>query len=250
LGEAYSYLAKMQEAGEGGLEKNPKLAFDWYLRAADYGDTKAQQWIYSVYQEGRDWMARDPIKAMEWLKIVADRAPRYKYQLAQMYELGENGVKKKPRKAAQLYQFLAAKVPSQRAAALHRLGVLYMQGVGVREELGQEEGEERGVPQEECIRLGLRTLFSAVNKGSREAIMYLAKHFEAGGERLDSRASRGKEEDNQLAFVWFKKAAERGFAEAQFHLGRFYEEEWYEKAAMQRCPEAVRKCAVRNYLVI
>jgi len=56
------------------------------------------------------------------------------------------------------------------------------------------------------------------------------------------------------AFHWLTKAAEKGFSDAQYALGRMYEfgwrgeakdeekaVEWYNKAAEQGCPEAVSR---------
>ncbi|MNI90771.1 Localization factor PodJL [compost metagenome] len=64
---------------------------------------------------------------------------------------------------------------------------------------------------------------------------------------------RGIAKDEQQAVIWYRKAAEQGFADAQFLLGLYYElgkgvtkndqqaVYWYRQAAKQGKEEARRK---------
>ena len=67
----------------------------------------------------------------------------------------------------------------------------------------------------------------------------------------------GLEKNKELSFKWLKKAAEQGFAKAQFSLGYYFSEGigveknsqqaflWYKKAAEQNHPEAAYNLAIR-----
>lgn len=96
-------LGKLYEMGTQGVEKNHKLAFEFFEKSAKLGISVGQYFLAVCYSHG--YMAnRDPKKAFEWCYLAAKaHHPHAKHKLALFYELGF-GVKKDLEAAYLLYK--------------------------------------------------------------------------------------------------------------------------------------------------
>ncbi|KAG0259083.1 hypothetical protein DFQ27_004243 [Actinomortierella ambigua] len=65
--EAQVYLAAMYESGDGGVEKDEKKAFTWYLRAAELGHSKAMLLVGDMYSTGRG-TGYNNVEAAKWYR--------------------------------------------------------------------------------------------------------------------------------------------------------------------------------------
>jgi TPR repeat protein len=87
-----------------GCWKDPKQLVYWWTKAAEQGDVNAQLWLGVLYEDGRDGVKRNYVKAIKWLSMAARRGqPDAQVALGQMYENGE-GVPQDYRLAAYWYR--------------------------------------------------------------------------------------------------------------------------------------------------
>ena len=105
----------------------------------------------------------------------------------------------------------------------------------------------------ESLILGMKLLRIAAEKGSDVAQFILGKGYEDGEFLGEGRDYDEYKEAEKEAVKWYQKAAEQGFAEAQYSLGEMYSSgvmrddkeavKWYEKAAEQGYMDAQKKLA-------
>ena len=133
--DAYSYADSCFEIGENhyygrnSIKQNFSEAAYWYLKAADAGQSSAQNSIGYMYFEGSGLKKNYPA-AVQWLTKSAEQAnPKGQKNLAYLYQEGL-GVKKDLTKAFELYRKAAE---SGLAVAQNSLGYLYDSGQGVAE---------------------------------------------------------------------------------------------------------------------
>ena len=101
----------------GGNHPDPKVAFGWYLKAAQAGSAKGAFNVGVMYDAGRG-VPHDPAAAATWYAMAAALSePRAAYNLGELYETGE-GVPKNPALAAAWFRHAAR---SGVAAAITRL---------------------------------------------------------------------------------------------------------------------------------
>ena len=74
-------MAFIYDLGESGVEKNPKLAAEWYLKAAKQGEFYAQFILSQLYIDGEDVLA-DYRSAYMWLNLAS-------YNLVQSENTGD-----------------------------------------------------------------------------------------------------------------------------------------------------------------
>lgn len=141
------------------------------------------------------------------------------------------------------------------AAAQSRLGYMYAEGLGVTQDpeksehwyrMAANQGDKDAMVSLGNIYYGIRNDFNtafhyysdAAYAGDAEAQLSLGYMYLRG---------EGVEQDDERAFIWTKKSAEQGLAQAQNELGRAYEQmkhdnnkaiEWYKKAAAQGYQDA------------
>ena len=53
-----------------GINQDQKKAFDFFIRAAQKGNSNAQFYLWSMYQNG-EVTEKDPVAAMDWLVAAA-----------------------------------------------------------------------------------------------------------------------------------------------------------------------------------
>ena len=87
-----------------GRWKDPKQSVYWWTKAAEQGNVDAQLWLGVSYEDGRDGVKRNYVKAFKWLSMTAKQGqPDAQFTLGQMYENGE-GVPQDYRLAAYWYR--------------------------------------------------------------------------------------------------------------------------------------------------
>jgi TPR repeat protein len=141
LPEGTRWLLKSAEQGYAPAElaygftsrlANPSVAEKWMRRAAEQGDTEGQFWLGYGFEE--NWFgAVDIQEAIRWYRKAAEGGnPDAQVELGQRYEDGE-GVKQNYTLAAEWYRKAAEHVPNLGGAfqGRNRLGLLYLQGLGV-----------------------------------------------------------------------------------------------------------------------
>ncbi len=114
-------------------EKEYKLAFDWFLKAAEQGHVEAQCWVGNFYYEGRG-VARDIKKAAYWYQKAAEQGYAdarcnlgiiYQYQsryeeAAKWYRLAaKQGHKEAQYRLAELIRSQPEQFPRNQAEAQH-----------------------------------------------------------------------------------------------------------------------------------
>lgn len=294
--EAQYRLGTLYENGQG-VEKSITEAKKWYRKAVAQNHTRARRRLEAI--EGKLSAPGGESVALKWYQDLADQGePDAQYNLGFMYETGFS-VPKDNGRAAQWYERAAEKknVPAQLRLGLmylsgngvkqsEILAAKWLQAAGRRNNklaagiVEQLLGSGPALPIDksdlaERLRLAsakdeskaLAILTAAVQearaklereKGERE--MSLAKR--AGIQSAmaqDSSLEFGLDAQGQRTIRWYQRGAERGSAEAQFQLARYYElgreiapdmkeaVRWYRSAAEQAYPDAQYYLGMLHY---
>jgi TPR repeat protein len=114
------------------VDKDKKQAFNWYLKAAEKGDSGAQQEVAQCFASGRWGITKDEKRARYWqLRTAAEKGEsNAQYELAECYANGQ-GVELNKKQALFWYQ---KAVNQQHAAAQFKWGECYEQGDGVNQD--------------------------------------------------------------------------------------------------------------------
>ncbi|KAJ3352389.1 hypothetical protein HDU91_006011 [Kappamyces sp. JEL0680] len=195
-------VAIFAEAGRG-CKKNVRLALDMYTKAATSGELGAMYRLGRAEMDGELGLRKDPVKATKWFRRAAAvpnrNHPEALFELANIYESGI------PPYISQDFSF--ARGVLQEAAdfgylpAVYKLGYCYEHGI-----IGFD------VNPAESIRL----YTEAMNAGYTEALLGMAGWHMTGAEGL-------MVQNQTMAFLLVKEAAERALPRAQYTLGYFYE---------------------------
>ena len=79
----------MYRHGQGGVIQNYSKAFKWARKAADQGNTKAQDDLAGMFFHGQG-VPQDYSKALKWTRKAADQGDiTAQYGLGLMYQLGQ-----------------------------------------------------------------------------------------------------------------------------------------------------------------
>ena len=194
--EARLQMGRRYYSGDG-VEKNPIRA-ELYLRgAAEAGLAEAQAVLGFLYRDSEPPLA-NPVLAAEWLsKAVAQRYPAAFSPLSDLYERGV-GVARDLKKSDEL--LLQAAEFGERQAQL-KIANYYLTGA-----FGH------AFPQD--YRAALDWFRRAASHGSAEAEYEVGARYERN-EGVDA-------PDMTLAIASYLKAAEMGFAPAQYRMGQVY----------------------------
>ena len=201
--DAYSYADSCFEIGENhyygrnGIKQNFSEAAYWYLKAADAGQSSAQNSIGYMYFEGSGVKKNYPA-AVQWLTKSAEQAnPKGQKNLAYLYQEGL-GVKKDLTKAFDLYRKAAE---AGQAGAQNSLGYLYDSGQGVATDKKQAVGWYR----------------KAADQGDSNGQFNLGTMYEFG------EGVPGDKKDLFEAIKWYKAAARQENKNAQTALTKIGE---------------------------
>ena len=187
-------LAQCLQAGIG-VPEDQKAAFQLCRRAAEQGHPSAQHALGVVYFAGHG-IDQDPESARNWFVKAAEQGhTKAQYNLGVMFRDGIGGTQDAS-KAIDWFR-KAAEGEKGYFAAQFNLGAMYYDGQGV------ETDEE-------------------------EALRWFVKGAEQGDDRAAYNIgiihlNNPTEENLKIAFNCFRAAAERGYADAQFQLGKMYD---------------------------
>ncbi|WP_036292418.1 SEL1-like repeat protein [Methylosinus sp. PW1] len=119
--------------GRGGAPRDPKIAFQWFEKAAEKGLAPAQYRLGSIYEKGMG-VERDYAKALTWYKRAADAGnARAMHNLAVLHAGGGDG---KPDYDQAALWFRKAAEYGVRDSQFN-LAILYARGLGVPQNLTQ-----------------------------------------------------------------------------------------------------------------
>lgn len=130
LEQAKQWFLKSAEQGFAPAQRT--FAERWMLRASEQRDSEAQFWLGVAYEQ--NWFGTTDVKeAVKWYRKAADGGnPDAQVELGEKYEDGE-GVEQNYKLAAEWFRRAAVHVPDLGGAGQgrNRLGLLYMEGLGV-----------------------------------------------------------------------------------------------------------------------
>jgi TPR repeat protein/uncharacterized membrane protein YjgN (DUF898 family) len=243
-------LGNMYYSGEG-VEKDDAEAIRWYRKAAKQGDADGQVNLGVIYQRG-EGVKKNYAEAVKWYRKAAEQGnARGQAALGNMYYSGE-GVEKDDAEAVKWYRKAAEQGNARGQAGL---GFMCSEGKGVIKDCAT-------VPNE-CDRLAADPDDKgAVSKGVPYVKMDAERALKACKEavkRFPDNPRYKYQYGRALLNVhkgedgvkWIHKAAEQGYAHAQFMLGSMYFKgkgvqhdyaeavRWYRKAAEQGNPDAL-----------
>ena len=224
--KAQSNLGLMYARGQG-VAQDYAEAVKWYRKAADHGFAPAQFNLGLMYAQGLG-VAQDYAEAVTWYRKAADQglAPA-QYNLGYVYQQGQ-GVVQDYAEAMKWYRKAADQGD---AGAQDNLGFMYAKGLGVAQDYAEamklfRKAADRPRPRAVRPRLytrrprrgaGLRRGGEVVSQGGRPG-----PGRSAVQPRPPVRAGQGVAQDYAEAVKWYRKAADQGFAPAQFNLGLMY----------------------------
>jgi TPR repeat protein len=226
--EAQNQLGVMYEGG-WLVPKDDQEAMKWYRKAADKGHSFAQVRLGRMYAEGRG-VPQDHQEAANWYRKAGEQGDySAEVMLGEIYERGQ-GVLKDYREAEKWYIKAAQKNLKYLSGnrARYRLGVMYAEGRGVERDyqeairwFSQATGPFSSKPQAALgwmyahgkgVRQDLRTAAELYHQAAMGSLTTDINDQDREGELL--REAEGAK--------WYQRAADLGFAEAQFRLGMMY----------------------------
>jgi TPR repeat protein len=215
--------------GEAGVEKNPKNAFEWFLKSAEGGDELSQVMVGSLFASGIGTQ-KDEVEAVRWYRESAERG----YSLGQLrlssaYRKGIGGLEKNTEEALRWCRKAAEQGDAE---AQIELGLNYALGLDPSKgpsdaRLLFEQAAEQGKP--DAFGLLARTFMK--EKNYTEAVSWLEKGKEAGSATCEYvlgrlyEAGQGVPQDSAKALELYQSAAAKGNEDAKNEL-----------AAMQQAP--------------
>ena len=236
------------------------LSYDYFEKAAEQGDMKAQYHLFELFSEG-EGVGKNIEEAVKWLrKSAALGNEEAQFQLGRCYADG-NGTEQDHKLAVFWYK---KAVEKDYAPAQRNLGMCYDCGEGVEKDDKQavdwfRKAAEQG---DAGAQFNLGVCYArgeGVEKDYKQAVDWFRKAAEQGDAdaqfNLGVCYTRGEgvEKDDKQAVDWFRKAAEQGDADAQNNLGWSYYNgegveknvktayEWFKRAADNSSPNS-RAC--------
>ncbi|WP_058953040.1 SEL1-like repeat protein [Clostridium tyrobutyricum] len=249
-----------------GVEKNYNTALQWFKKAAEQGNTEAQNWIGAMYEKELG-VEKNYKEALKWYRKAADQGDANgQYNIGYMYMEGL-GVEKNYEEAVKWY----LKAGNQGdAEAQSWLGYLYREGLGVERNYEEavkwyKKAAEQG---NDISQNWLGYLYKeglGVKRNYKEALKWYKKS--ANQQNVSSQNGLGEiyleglgvERNYEEAVKWYGKAAEQGNDISQNCLGYLYKEglgvkrnykealKWYRKAADQENDNS-QACLGQMYL--
>lgn len=237
LPDAQYQLALAYRDGKG-TGKNPEESFSWCQRAADQNHVKAQCLLGIMLRTGSG-CPRDPGEAVFRFRQAAARGNADSmFMLGQMYENGE-GIPEDRQKAERYFRQAAAAGHQRAGIALRRFA---------KKQSEHEKAEEYFKQSENNFKSGdVRTALSQLELSA--SLGYAPAQQKLGIFHLKKMLLDNPDPEKGARLIG--KAAEQGFASAQYLLARLYYEgkeirqdhqrsfEWCSKAAAQKYPQAV-----------
>ena len=209
--EAFNYFLKAAENGDSnsqerlgylyymgyGVKKNAAKAAEWWLKAAEQGDAVAQCCLGSRYHNG-EGVEQNYAEAFKWFSMAAEQGDAMaQNNVGCCYENG-CGVEQNYAEALKWYSMAAEQ---GLAAGQNNLGDLYCDGIGVEQDYVE----------------AFNWWNKSADQGNAVGQNNVGWCYQEG---------KGVEQNYAEAFKWYSMAAEQGNAGSQRHLGEMYENGW------------------------
>ena len=184
------------------IQRSQTKELQQLIARASGGDADAQYRLGLRYGNGAPGLPKDYAEAARWVRKAADQGlGRAQYTLGMMYANGQ-GVTKD---AAEAAKWVAKAAEGGDPAAQATIGVIYESGQGVQ----QDDAEAA-----KWYRKAIDNYRKAADAGDASAATALGNMYARG---------QGVTGDYGEAAGWWRKAADMGYAGAQFNLGLAYE---------------------------
>jgi TPR repeat protein len=211
--------------GCGVVPEDTQQELDWFLRAADHGNSMAAAWLGNYYDDRK---TGDPAKAFRWyMQAAADHNAVAEFNVGSLYETGE-GVERSDASAALWYR--KALDHSQAdprdhitRSSFQALLRLYDRGTAIPSKSLEDNRKE-----------GIAWLRLMADQDNGFAQLLLAQAYEHG--------TLGVARDDRQAFRWMSKAVEKE-PHAQTVLGYVYRTGRGQPKDYPRALELLRKAA-------
>ena len=177
-----------------------------YLKAAEQGDADAQYKLGKRYEDGNG-VEKNEAEAAKWyLKAAEQGDATAQYELGHIYATGK-GVEKNEAEAAKWYRMAAEQ---GNVDAQYFTGMNYKLGRGVVQD--KDEAEKWFGK--------IKHPFDQYRIGN---MLFVVAQFDLAQNKTDIiYAKQDKPEVKAEAVKWYRKAAEQGYADAQYELGICY----------------------------
>lgn len=259
-------------ANGNGVPKDRQMAQELRLKAAETGNAHAQ-WCYANSLVSK----KDHQGAFQWYKKAAEQNDHFAQRdLAYCYKFGR-GVKQNYAEALKWFEKAAE---SKMKSAFCEIGNLYAEGKGVPQDVGKaleyyrKAGEfyaPAGLRIADIYRNGSSGVAKDIDKAFKlyERIVTRSAQNEAkwiAHIRLGDLYANGEgvEKDYRKALKYYRKAADRLYAEAEYKIGQLYEKgqgvprdlneaaKWYHKASKRyvcrKLPHPKAKAAYKRVM--
>ncbi len=204
-------------ANSKGMDKAPVEAVKWYRKAAEQGNARGQYNLGLCYEYGKG-VTKDMREATEWFRKAAEQGDaKSQHELGSCYYNGE-GVAKKPVEAVKWWRKAAEQGD---ADAQYNLGLCYLKGDGVDKNMKKRENWYRKVAC--CLGLCHDNEDSA-NEGQTKAVEWWCESADQGHVKAQYNLGVcyangfGIAKDQTKAVEWYRKAAEQGNEDAKREL--------------------------------
>jgi len=208
------------------------LGYNWLKQAADAGNMKACENLFSVYMRGRGTQ-KDPQQALHYVRLAAEEGfPDAQWQLAAAHWFDGDGIEANHDEA---FKWLSICATQGDARGICFLGHAYREGVGCKVDVKEaaklfaEAAEMDYAPAIQALgrcyfygdgvdkdpAKGMALLRDAANRGETRAMFDIGVAL-ANGEHVLT--------NYEEAMKWFRRAADQGDRNAMFFVGRMYEE--------------------------
>jgi TPR repeat protein len=242
-----------------GVEKNDKVAVEWYRKAADQGNSDAQANLGGMYQNGTG-VDKSNEQAVFWYRKSADQGNASGENLLGVMSVIEAEPKIKKAETKKDDKEVAAKLREEanllfkeavswfrksadqgNSQAQLNLGVMYQKGFGT------EENNEQAVSNNEQAVSWFR---KSAEQDNSDAQLNLGAMYQNGA---------GVEKSNEQAVSWYRKSAEQDNRDAQVSLGVMYQNGegveqsdekalfWYQKSTVINSKSNVHLFDTRAY---
>lgn len=230
-GESQYLLGQLYYSGEN-VEKNYRVAFEWFSKAAESGHAAAQRMVAEMLLEGSHEIKKNRKLAFYWMQCAAMQNDIIALErLGDMYAKGECV---KDQNMAFEWYMKAAEFGN--SLAMVKTGYCYKMGKGIKQntdkaiywfrkaaELGEidacyflgqlYEGYNGATP---CYPLSLSYYLQAAKAGHLWAMFNVALLYDGDYE--------GIEQNYSEAFYWFSKCSEKEEMGSLYYIAKYYEQ--------------------------
>lgn len=250
--EGWNYRLIDMYSHTGDMEKDYKLAFNYYLDNAEQGDSEIKCNLGIMYKIGKG-TKRDFQKALYWFTKASEEGyEKAKYQIGNMYEYGE-GVKQNYLKALDYYIEVGKPISKNTidkykeiaengdSELQYKLGYMYENGIGVPKNSKSafywyENAANNGIRDANNKLAWFYYCGKSVTKNIDKAIDLFSKHAEIGDastQCLLANIYEYDECDYENALKWYEKASAKGDCHATHNLALLY----FEGEGTEKNPE-------------